>query len=86
MRLVYDESTAGEPIIANMIMELGAPVNFLYANLDVLGGAQKGQMVICLAEDAATAEKQKEYLRAKGVDFTEIEEDELDYHGEEGDA
>ena len=86
VRLVYDESTAGEPIIANMIMELGAPVNFLYANLDVLGGAQKGQMVICLAEDAATAEKQKEYLRAKGVDFTEIEEDELDYHGEEGDA
>ena len=86
VRLVYDESTAGEPIIANMIMELGAPVNFLYANLDVLGGAQKGQMVICLAEDAATAEKQKEYLRAKGVDFTEIEEDELDYRGEEGDA
>jgi len=86
VRLVYDESTAGEPIIANMIMELGAPVNFLYANLDVLGGAQKGQMVICLAEDAATAAKQKEYLRAKGVDFTEIEEDEIDHHGEEGDA
>ena len=86
VRLVYDESTAGEPIIANMIMELGAPVNFLYANLDVLGGAQKGQMVICLAEDAVTAAKQKEYLRAKGVDFTEIEEDEIDHHGEEGDA
>ena len=83
VRLVFDEATAGEPIIANMIMELGAPVNFLYANLDVLGGAQKGQMVICLAEDRATAEKQKEYLRAKGVEFTEIDEDEYEDRGEE---
>ncbi len=83
VRLVFDEANAGEPIIANMIMELGAPVNFLYANLDVLGGSQKGQMVICLAEDRETAEKQKEYLRAKGVEFTEIEEDEYEDHGEE---
>ena len=86
VRLVFDEATAGEPIIANMIMELGAPVNFLYANLDVLGGAQKGQMVICLAEDPATAEKQKEYLRAKGVEFIEIDEDEYEVHGEEAEA
>jgi len=86
VRLVYDESTAGEPIIANMIMELGAPVNFLYANLDVLGGAQKGQMVICLAEDPATAEKQKEYLRARGVEFIEIEDDDYEVNGEEAEA
>ena len=58
-------------------------MNFLYANLDVLGGAQKGQMVICLAEDRETAEKQKEYLRAKGVEFTEIDEDEYIDRGEE---
>ena len=86
VRLVFDEATAGEPIIANMIMELGAPVNFLYANLDVLGGAQKGQMVICLAEDSVTAEKQKEYLRAKGVEFIEIDEDEYEDHGKEAEA
>ena len=78
VRLVFDEATAGEPIIANMIMELKAPVNFLYANLDVLGGAQKGQMVICLAADKETADKQKEYLKAKGVEFTEIDEDEIE--------
>ncbi len=78
VRLVYDEANAGEPILANMIMELKAPVNFLYANLDVLGGSQKGQMVICLAADKETAEKQKEYLKAKGVEITEIEEDEIE--------
>ena len=85
VRLAYDENTAHEPIIANMIMELGAPVNFLYANLDVLGGEQIGQMVICLADDKETAEKQKEYLANAGVKFTEIPED-YDFseeHGEE---
>ena len=81
VRLVFDEASAGEPIIANMIMELKAPVNFLYANLDVLGGAQKGQMVICLADDPVTAARQKEYLKGKGVEFTEISDD---YTGEEG--
>ena len=81
VRLVFDEATAGEPIIANMIMELGAPVNFLYANLDVLGESQKGQMVLCLAADKETADKQKEYLKAKNVEFIEIDED--DEYGEE---
>lgn len=81
VRLVFDEATAGEPIIANMIMELGAPVNFLYANLDVLGESQKGQMVLCLAADKETADKQKEYLKAKNVEFIEIDED--DDYGEE---
>ena len=64
-----------------MIMELGAPVNFLYANLDVLGESQKGQMVLCLAADKDTADKQKEYLKAKNVEFIEIDED--DEYGEE---
>ena len=83
VRLVFDEATAGEPIIANMIMELGAPVNFLYANLDVLEGSQKGQMVICLAADKETADRQKEYLSGHGVEFTEIDEEDYAESGEE---
>lgn len=86
LRLVFDEVTAYKPIIANMILETGAPVNFFYANLDVLGDEQKGQMVICLSEDKATAEKQKAFLIKEGVEFTEIPEDETAYegYGEEG--
>ena len=78
VRLVFDEVNAYKPIIANMILETGAPVNFFYADLDVLGDEQKGQMVICLSEDKLTAEKQKEYLKREGVEFTEITEDDDD--------
>ena len=72
LRIVYDGRSAYDPTVANMIMELKAPVNILYANMEVVGDEQKGQMIICLSEDRATAEKQKAYLNAHGVEFTEI--------------
>ncbi len=82
VRLVYDENTVHKPIIANMIIELQAPVNFLYADLDVLGDKQKGQMVICLSDDKDIAEKQKAFLKREGVEFTEIDPDEVLASGE----
>ena len=75
VRLVYDIQNAYEPIISNMILELKAPINILYANMDVVNDIQKGQMVICLADDAQMAERQKQYLRDQKVEFTEIEEE-----------
>ena len=75
LRLVFDGKSAYEPIISRMIMELNAPVNFLYANMEVVGDQQKGQMVICLSEDPVTAEKQKQFLIKEEVEFTEIEEE-----------
>ncbi len=83
IRLVYDENIAHKPIISNMIMELQAPVNFFYADLDVLDDQQKGQMVICLSEDKVTAERQKEYLKNEGVEFTEITEEIDEYYKED---
>ena len=75
LRLVFDGRSAYESIISEMIMELQAPVNFLYADMDVIGDQQKGQMVICLADDPQKAEQQKEFLRKAEVDFTEIIEE-----------
>ena len=75
LRLVFDGKSAHKPIISKMIMELNAPVNFLYANMEVVGDQQKGQMVICLSENPVTAEKQKQFLIKEEVEFTEIEEE-----------
>ena len=75
VRLAFDEDNAHKPIIANMILEIGAPVNFLYADLDVVGDEQKGQMVICLSDDKEIAEKQKAYLAKEGVEYTELDDD-----------
>ena len=76
LRLVFDGKSAHEPTISKMIMELGAPVNFLYANLDVVEDQQKGQMVICLSDDPEMAKKQREFLIREDVVFSEFDTDE----------
>ena len=79
LRLVFNESTAYKPIISNMILETGEPVNLLYANMDALLDEQRGQMVIALSDNREAAERQKAFLIKEGVDFTEIPED-SDYY------
>ena len=79
LRLAFDETTAYKPIISNMILATGAPVNLLYADMDALLDEQKGQMVICLSDDKDAAERQKAFLIKEGVTFTEIPED-SDYY------
>lgn len=76
VRLAFDDNRAYEPVIANMIIELKAPVNILYARMESVGENQKGQMVIGLSEDEEIARKQKEYLRGNKVTFIELEEGE----------
>ena len=75
VRIVFDGVGTYDPVVSNMILELKAPVNILYAEMDVVEDIQRGQMVICLSDDRATAEKQLAYLSAHGVEFTEIDEE-----------
>ena len=77
LRLVFDSRSAQEPIISRMVLATGAPVNLLYADLDVVENEQKGQMVICLSEDPITAERQKAFLLQEGVSFTELTDEEV---------
>ena len=78
LRLVFDEKTANEPVISRMVLETGAPVNLLYANMDVVEDEQKGQMVIQLSEEPDIAEKQKRFLRREGIQIIELS----DFNGE----
>lgn len=76
VRLAFDDNRAYDPVIANMIIELKAPVNILYARMESVGENQKGQMIIGLSEDENIAMRQKEFLRENNVTFIELEEGE----------
>lgn len=76
VRLAFDDNRAYDPVIANMIIELKAPVNILYARMESVGENQKGQMIIGLSEDENIAGRQKEFLRENNVTFIELEEGE----------
>lgn len=46
LRIVFSESSAFEPVIANMILKFNEPVNILKANTKNVGGVAKGEMIL----------------------------------------
>jgi D-methionine transport system ATP-binding protein len=72
-RIVFNGRSSFEPIIANMIMECGVPINIIFADSKNIDGKAFGEIVIQLPEDAAAAGKIISYLRAKKIDAEEID-------------
>ncbi|MEG0379385.1 MAG: ATP-binding cassette domain-containing protein, partial [Eubacterium sp.] len=63
-RIVFDGSSSYDPVISKMILECHAVVNIMYADMKNIDGIARGQMVLQLPEDRATASKILSYLRA----------------------
>ncbi len=64
-----------EPIVANMILACGVPVNILSSNIQLIGGQQRGQMLIELPDDPQGARRALDYLRSQDLTLEEVEPD-----------
>jgi D-methionine transport system ATP-binding protein len=53
VRWIFDGGTVYEPLIANLIMEQGAPVSIISAQMDTVAGETRGQLVLQLPADEA---------------------------------
>ena len=74
IRIVYSENSAFEPVIANMILTFGEPVNILKADTKNVGGVAKGEMILQFKKDNPRKEAMKEYLREHGLAVGEAPE------------
>ena len=72
LRIVFSENSAFEPVIANMILKFGAPVNILRADTKNVGGVAKGEMILGLPEDRHLQVDMEEYLKEKGLAIEEV--------------
>ena len=75
IRIVFSTNSAFEPVISNMVLEFGIPVNILYADTRNVGGIAKGEMILGLPEDVTLQEKIDRYLEDKGLAIQEVTED-----------
>lgn len=75
LRIVFSESSAFEPVIANMILKFGTPVNILRADTKNVGGFAKGEMILGLPEDRHLQIDIEQYLIEKGLEIEEVTED-----------
>ncbi len=73
-RIVFDGRSSFEPVIANMVLDFGQPVNIMYADTKDIDGNALGQIVIQLPEDEEVANKMMAYLWAKDISAKEVED------------
>lgn len=72
IRVVFSENSSYEPVIANMILKFGQPVNIMRADTRDIGGTAKGQMVLQLPEEDAVRQQMTDYLIERGLSVTEL--------------
>ena len=72
LRLAFDGSVTDKPILANMILKTGMPVNIQYANTKVIEGNIVGQLVIELPDNKKVQMQMKEFLDENNVTYWEV--------------
>ncbi len=60
-RLIFDGQSSYEPVLANLVLACGQPVNVMYASTRDIGGKAFGQMVLQLPDDPAARQKILDY-------------------------
>ena len=73
IRIVFNENSSFEPVIANMVLECKAPVNILLADTKDIGGVAHGQMILQLPEDETVANKMIHYLTERKLTVEELD-------------
>lgn len=72
LRIVFDGSSSFDPVVSKMIIECNAVVNIMFADMKNIDGTARGQMIIQLPEDNATAAKVKNYLLQHQLKIEEV--------------
>ena len=72
LRIVFTANSAFEPVVSNMILKFGQPVNILRANTRNVGGVAKGDMILQLPVDRETRLQMEDYLKERGLEVEEV--------------
>ena len=72
LRIVFTENSAFEPVIANMILQFGKPVNILRADTKNVGGVAKGEMILGLPDDRHLQIDMEQYLTEHGLEIEQV--------------
>lgn len=72
IRIVFSENSAYEPVISNLILKFGSPINILKADTRNVGGTAKGEMILGLPEDEEVQKAIFNYLEERGLFVSEV--------------
>ncbi len=73
IRIVFSVNSSFEPVIANMVLKFGQPVNILKADTKNVEGIARGEMILGLPEEKEVQENMKTYLKERGLAVEEVD-------------
>lgn len=71
LRLIFDGTTADEPILSNLVLHCHASVSILRADTKTVGGKMMGQMLLRLPEDELECQRICAYLEDHNIPYGE---------------
>ena len=74
IRIVFQENSAFEPVISNIILQYQVPVNILKADTRNVSGKAVGEMILGLPTGKETQDEIIAHLRERGLIVTEVTE------------
>ena len=75
IRIIFNENSAYEPVIANLILKYRTAVNILKADTRNVGGKARGEMVLGLPDGEELQNDMIESLKKSGLSVMEVNED-----------
>ena len=72
IRIVFSVNSSFEPVIANMVLRFGQPINILRADTKNVEGIARGEMILSLPDDVQMQRDMKAYLIERGLDVEEV--------------
>ena len=71
-RLIFDGQSSFDPVVSNMVLACGKPVNIMYASTQDIGGTAFGQKVLQLPEDEESIARIQAYVKEHGLYLEEF--------------
>lgn len=71
-RLIFNGRSSFEPVISNLVLHCGCPVNILYADTRDINGVAAGQMIIELPENRESRDRILAYAKAHSLSLEEM--------------
>ena len=71
LRIIFDGTKTSSPVIGNMVLECGAPVNILFADTKTIEGQMVGYTLVQLPDNEGVVAKMKKYLDMHQVHYLE---------------
>ena len=71
-RIIFNGRSSFEPVISNLVLECGAPVNIMFADTRDIGGTAFGQMVLQLPDNEEVVRRILAYADSKGLMLEEM--------------